>query len=104
MPPMKRTELQQVLTSVISSKNVYYQPPETVKMLYPCVVYNLAYVDIMNADDAPYTKHYKYQVTYITRDPDDPNIESITTIPGCKFDRYYSVDNLHHYSYEIIMY
>lgn len=104
MPPMKRLELHQTLKDTISSENVYFQPPETVKMEYPCVVYSLAYIDSYHADNFPYVTYYKYLVTYITRNPDDPNIERLKLLPACKFDRYFSTENLHHYAYEITMF
>lgn len=103
MPPMKRLELHQLLIDTIGSEHVYFQPPETVKMQYPCIVYNLAYVDTRHADNFSYLTYYRYGLTYITRDPDDKNIEAIKKLPATKFDRYYSADNLHHYSYQITM-
>lgn len=104
MPPMKRLDLHNKLVETIGSDAVYFQSPESVKMKYPCIVYNLAYIDTSHADDGSYITHYRYDVTYITRDPDDKNIENIKNLSAIKFDRYYSADNLHHYSYEITMY
>ena len=103
MPPMKRLELHNLLIETIGSNNVYFQPPETVKMKYPCVVYHMGYIDTGHADNKPYVTHYRYVLTYITRNPDDKAIEDIKLLPATKFERYYSADNLHHYSYEITM-
>ena len=34
-----RLELQSKLEEILGSRQVYYQPPETVKMEYPAIVY-----------------------------------------------------------------
>ena len=103
MPPMKRLELHNQLVDTLGSSAVYFQPPESVKLQYPCIIYNLSYVDTTSADNLPYINHYRYLVTLITRNPDDPLIEAIKNLPQCKFDRYFTSDQLHHYSYEITM-
>ena len=35
----RRNDLQKLLVEVLGSKNVYFQPPESVKMKYPAIVY-----------------------------------------------------------------
>jgi len=34
-----RLELQEVLESLLGSRNVYFQPPLNLKMNYPCIIY-----------------------------------------------------------------
>ena len=36
-----RLDLQALLEDLLGSRNVYYQPPESVKMNYPAIVYAL---------------------------------------------------------------
>ena len=82
-------------------ENVYFQPPTGTKLNYPCIIYNLNKINVLHADNDPYHVHDKYDVTYITRDPDDPNIHNLAMIHLCSFDRSYASDNLHHYAYSL---
>ena len=81
--------------------NVYFQPPEETKLKYPCIVYELDDIDAFYADNAPYCFNSRYSLTYITRDPDDEKRYGIAKLPMCKFDRFFTSDNLNHYTYTI---
>lgn len=96
-----RTALQVLLESLIDSGEVYFQPPETVKLSYPCVVYELSSVSTRFADNAPYDFHKRYQITLITRDPDDHVVDELLSLPMCVFDRRYSADNLNHFVFQL---
>lgn len=89
-------ELQTILETMLKSKNVYYQPPASVRMKYPCFVYSRDNIKTLYANDNPYRKTNRYKITYISRTPDDPIIEEISDLPSCSFDRHYTSDNLHH--------
>lgn len=97
--PTKRTELHDILLDVCP--NVYYQPPESVKLVYPCIVYNLNSALDLWSDGILYSTNYEYSVTLIDKDPDSSLFERIREIPGCKFDRSYRSDNLNHFSFRI---
>ena len=47
----RRTELQTLLEEILGSKNVYFQPPDTVSMKYPAIVYSLNRIDKKAAND-----------------------------------------------------
>ena len=49
-----RIELQDELENLLGSKNVYYQPPESVKMEYPAIVYRRSNINNNFADDLVY--------------------------------------------------
>lgn len=97
-----RESLQCLLEKTISSDQVYFQPPESMRIKYPCVVYELEDLTPVYADDLTYLLHDSYQITYMTHDPDDCNIKRIAALPQVRFSRYFSADNLNHYVY--IMY
>ena len=42
---MSRERLSAILHEVLGSDNVYYQPPESVKMKYPAIVYTRDSID-----------------------------------------------------------
>lgn len=81
-----------------ADQRVYYQPPESVKFRYPTIIYSRDVIQTRNANDAPsYTVDTKYQLTYITKEPDDAIVYQILEIvPFCRHVRHYVADNLHH--------
>lgn len=65
----KRLELQGLLERVLGSQNVYFQPPENVKMKYPAIVYELDDISHLHADNVPYTRNPGFMITLIDPDP-----------------------------------
>ena len=77
--------------------NVYFQPPETVKLSYPCIVYALSSIDHQYADNKTYIGKRRYEATLITKDPADDGVDKIVnTFELCKFDRFFTSNNLNH--------
>lgn len=97
----RRLELQAILTDILESNNVYFQPPPTVQMEYPCIVYHRDYVQTDYADDIPYKQRKRYLVTVIDRDPDSDIPDKIGTLPLCVYDRFYTAENLNHDVYKL---
>lgn len=97
----RRIELDRILRKILGSSNVYFQPPTGTKMNYPCIVYNLADATDQHANNRIYRRLYRYTVTYITKDPDDPKRDTIDDLTYCSFDRFFTSDNLNHFVYTI---
>jgi hypothetical protein len=97
----RRIELHHKLEKILGSKNVYFQPPTGLKMSFPCVVYNLATANDVHADNRIYRRLYRYTMTYITKDPDDPKRDDFDDMQYCAFDRFFVSDNLNNYVYTI---
>jgi hypothetical protein len=97
----QRLELQTLLRDILGSDNVYFQPPPTLLMEYPCIVYSRDWEMINYADDYPYKHRKRYQVTVIDRDPDGGIGDRIAALPLCVYDRFYTVDNLNHDVYKL---
>ena len=91
-----RLELQTKLEELLGSRNVYYQPPETVKMEYPAIVYSKEDIQTTHANDEVYSKKNKYSLIVISKKPDDPVIDKLLEVPYCSYDRSYKSDNLNH--------
>jgi hypothetical protein len=89
-----RLELQALLLTM--APNVYFQPPPTAMMKYPCIVYKRDYSNTEFADDKPYKHRKRYMVTVIDQDPDSDIPEKVKELPLCLFDRFYTADNLNH--------
>lgn len=96
-----RLDLQTKFEVILGSRNVYFQPPSSVKMKYPAIVYKLDDIRNIHAENEVYISKLRYLVTYITDDPDSKLITDISKIPYCRFNRYYTSDNLNHYTYEL---
>lgn len=93
----KRLQLQAELIQVLGSNNVYFQPPETLKMKYPCIRYNKARPRVDNADNKRYFKKNHYELVVIDTDPDTEIPERLAEhFPYCSIDRPYTADNLTH--------
>lgn len=92
----QRLDLHALLVSILGSNNVYFQPPPNVQMVYPCIVYRRDDIDTDFADNVPYSKRKRYQVTVIDRDPDSETPDKVLDLPTCIFDRFYTADNLNH--------
>lgn len=96
-----RLQLQTLLEEILGSNNIYYQPPETIRMQYPAIVYSLNSIDNNNADDAPYIQSRSYEIILIERDPDSETINKLSRLPMCRFNRHYKADNLNHYVFTL---
>lgn len=95
----RRQQLNQLLKTF--TPNVYFQPPEDVKLVYPCIVYKRDYADSKHADNKVYSHTKRYQVTVISREPDDEIIEYVAFLPQCLFVRYFAAEQLHHDIYNL---
>ena len=71
-----RLDLQTFLEEILESRNVYFQPPESVKMKYPAIVYALDDIENVHADNG-------------------------VSIPTCRFERYYASENLNHWNFSL---
>jgi len=96
-----RLQLHELLKSLLGSGNVYFQAPGKQKMEYPAIRYERDSSDVDHADNSPYRKTKRYQVTVITHDPDSGIPDAIEDLPMCRFDRFYATDNLNHFVFQI---
>lgn len=97
----RRLELHEILIDVLDTRDekesrVYFQPPSTLKMKYPCIVYQRNNYAPFHADDILYNGKKSYTVTVIDPDPDSEIPDKIRHLPLCRFDRFYTSDNLNH--------
>lgn len=97
-----RLPFQLILEQIVDTGGkVYFQPPATMNMVYPCIRYTLERLDGENADDKTYFTSKAYNVIYISRNPDSDVPEKLRMLPMCRFIRYYSYENLHHWVFTI---
>lgn len=92
----RRLELQAIFIGILGSSNVYFQPPSTKVMLYPCIRYQRGLINTKHANNLMYSNMTGYTITVIDPDPDSDIPEKVLALPLCAFDRHYTVDNLNH--------
>lgn len=91
-----REQLQTLFEELLGSRNVYFQPPESVKLNYPCIIYERGGIRKDSANNKLYLKHKRYTVTFISEDPDSEIPDKLLDLPYCSFDRHFTLDNLNH--------
>lgn len=94
-----RLELHTVLTQIC--KNVYFQPPESVKLKYPCIIYEKVDEDQLYADNIKYRGYNVYDLTIITKDPDSEIPDCIGKLDYCSYSRSFVSENLIHHVYRL---
>lgn len=92
----RRRELQTLLEEILGSRNVYYQPPPSIMMRYPAIVYSRYDIENFHANNHVYAQKVAYSVTVIDKNPDSEYVKKISMLPLCSYDRHYVSDNLNH--------
>ena len=91
-----RLELQALFEAIPEVTKVYFQPPASLVLTYPCIIYKRDFAQTQFADNNPYSRQLRYQVTVIDKNPDSEIPAKIAALPMCLFDRFYTADNLNH--------
>lgn len=99
-----RLDLQTVLEGIMTGlsydkEEVYFQPPASVQMSYPAIVYRLENINSNFANDKLYLGHKAYSVTVIDKNPDSDIPDKILNLPLCSFSRFFISDHLNHWNF-----
>lgn len=92
----RRVKVSQMLHSVLGSNNVYFDPPESVKMKYPAIVYKRAKTNTISADNKKFIYYDRYEVTFIRKDADNDVVDAILEFPYCEHNSQYKASDLYH--------
>lgn len=93
-----RLSLHSKLLSILGTSQVYYNdPPSTVKLDYPCIIYKLDDVTGVRANNKRYMGNRRYLLTIIDRKPDPPVVNKILDLEYSKFEDPFIANNLYHY-------
>jgi hypothetical protein len=92
----RRNDLHAILKTVLETDHVYFQPPPTIKMIYPCIIYKRDDAITRFANNFPYLRRQRYQVTVVDQNPDSEIPDRVGELPLCTYDRFYTADNLNH--------
>ena len=93
----RRLQLHEKFCEILGTRNVYFQPPASVKLNYDCIVYRVQNRNDLNADNKRYRNLIAYEVKFIYRDPDSLIPEIImNSFDYVIHNNTFVVDNLHH--------
>lgn len=70
-------------------------------MHYPAIVYNRDYQQVEFADNSPYYRKTRYQVTVIDPDPDSFIPDLVSLLPLSRYVRHFTTANLNHDIYDV---
>lgn len=96
-----RIDLHNLLVELLGSRNVYYQPPENLKLNYPCIVYTRIIGKNKKADNLKYLKDSCYRVTYIDTKVDSLIVDKIYDLNYCEYENHFVSNNLSHDSFKL---
>ena len=96
----RRVELNSLFKKIVP--NVYFQPPENIKMKYPCIRYEFSNLDILHADNEKWlSTGVKYKVILITASPNPKAFNDIMSFKYCSFDRAIFSNGLYNYHFNL---
>ena len=98
----QRLNLSNLLRDLLGSSNVYFEPPTSLKMKFPCIVYERAKLEPDYADNLPYKIDKVYYVTCIYDDPDSDLPLKLAQLPMSVHQRHYTSDNKHYDQFRLV--
>ena len=96
-----RLDLHNILINILGTQGqtlsrVYFQPPPTVTMKYPCIIYKRDNREDTFANNRLYIGMKRYSVTVVDQDPDSLIPEKVLELPYCSFATHFAADDLNH--------
>lgn len=91
-----RHKLQSILEDILGTKNVYFQPPPSFIMKYPCIRYSMSGQVNEQANDMNYIRTREYTLIYINRKPDTEVVDKLLDLPMSAVGRSWVQNGLHH--------
>lgn len=88
--------LQTKFEDILGSRNVYFQPPASVKLQFPAIIFRRKSIEPTYASNGSYIPFPSCEVILIDKNPNSEFIEKILALPYCRHDRHYTADNLNH--------
>lgn len=90
-----RPNLQTMLETLSDELHVYFQPPTSTKIIYPAIVYFRNSFSAFRGDNISYGLFPSYTITLKSRNPEDPILKKLLSLPYITYDRHYVVNNIH---------
>lgn len=96
-----RLKLNQQLCDILESDNVYFQPPPSIQMNYPAIVYHRSSIENSYAGNNKYFIRDEYQITLLDWNPESSYIDKILSLPYCELSNTFTKSNLNHFVFTL---
>ena len=93
---LSRLRLQSELEEILGSNNVYFQPPESININYPAIVYSRARIGNDFANNSVYSQMDTYEIIVLDKDPDSELVRKISLMDTAKHAKHYTSNNLNY--------
>lgn len=98
----RRAALHMALRNLLGNNNVYYQPPESSKINYPCILYELDNIHIRAADNLVYRRKYRFRITVVDTDATSDIADAVSkAFASIKYIRHYNSGELNHFVFTV---
>lgn len=84
MAPRPSTDLHDVLKNLMPGIPIYFQPPESIRMQYPCLIYTIDGTNSVHADNIKYADTRIYQLILVQRQPDTYLLDVVNSLQMCE--------------------
>lgn len=95
----RRKDFNSLLKTICN--NVYFQPPDNIRMKYPAIVYKVYSPEDTYANNNKYVGNTSYELTVIDRNPDSEIANKVYGLPKSSFVREFKSDDLNHYIFRV---
>ncbi len=101
-----RLDLHNILIGILGTQGksvsrVYYQPPSTIKMEYPCIIYKRSNRKDFFSSDRIYLTMKQYSITVVDKNPDSEIPDKLLGLLYCSHTTTFAVDGLNHDVYTL---
>ena len=99
---VSRLKLHEEFCKILGTRYVYFDPPESIKMSYPCIRYLPSDPAQTYANDKNYRKTNKYDGVIIDQDSESVIPDKILEhFSMCKMSKPYRADGLNHFPFTL---
>lgn len=104
---IQREYVDDILRNIDGINHVYFQPPPSISLKYPCIIYEFSDHNIHYADNKRMFNWTEYSLTLVDRNPESILHKRILDLNhaenscNVRFDRFFIADNLNHWSYSL---
>lgn len=81
----------------LASLALYFQPPENIKLEYPCIIYSFNGVVSTHADNIVYRVENKFSLMLITKQIEELLFKKLLELPSARYERLFVKEGLYHY-------
>ena len=101
-----RLVLHEIFINILGTKGleksrVYFQPPSTITLEYPCIIYKRDNMKTFFSNNCLYFGAKRYLVTVVDKNPDSQIPDKVAELQYCSFSTHFAADGLNHDVYTL---